>query len=194
MTRHLSSDEHVAAIEGRLDALRQTHLAECAACRDQVAEGQAVLAHVAAAGVPEPSPLFWDHFSARVRAATAGAIPAARQRGWGWRGWLALTSAAMAVVLTVFVVTRPPAVPAPGIVPQRAGQTSGAAPDLTGPAGEGAAEPWAAVVQMASGLSPDDVRGVAPVDGNALPTVEDLTPAERAAFVELLNSEMEKTP
>ena len=200
MTRHLSHDEHVAAVEGTLDPARQAHLSGCAACREKVAEDAAVLARVAAAEVPEPSPLFWDHFSARVRQVTAAQpVETSGRWAWGWRAWLAVTGAAVALAAAVTVATAthwsqaPRAATDTAVLSPGAVEPGGGARAFADPGRQSAAEPWAAVVQVASSLSSDDLRGVAPVDADAIPTVDDLTPAERAAFVQLLNHEMEKT-
>jgi acyl-CoA reductase-like NAD-dependent aldehyde dehydrogenase len=48
-------------------------------------------------------------------------------------------------------------------------------------------------VQAAADLSADDVRSALSLSADASPLVEDLTPAERAAFVRLLHAEMERT-
>ena len=70
MTTHLSSQEFVDALEGGLDVARQHHLSACAACQTEVEALRAIVVDVeTVADVPEPSPLFWDHFQARVQAA-----------------------------------------------------------------------------------------------------------------------------
>ena len=66
MNTHLRSDEFVDALDGTLGADRLEHLASCASCRDELTGVQALMSDVKTAGtMPEPSPLFWDHFSAR---------------------------------------------------------------------------------------------------------------------------------
>jgi hypothetical protein len=68
---HLHSEELVDIAEGARAESSAPHLAACAACRTQLAEMRAVMAVVADVDVPEPSPLFWDHVSARVSDAVA---------------------------------------------------------------------------------------------------------------------------
>ena len=70
--KHLASIQFADAIEGRLSEAARAHLDICPRCasrveslRDAVREAQA------AEDLPEPSPLFWEHFSANVRAAVA---------------------------------------------------------------------------------------------------------------------------
>src|SRR5687767_6494410 len=90
MTNHLSSQEFVNALEGKgrlLPAPRQAHLDGCEGCRAQVAELRALLEDAGhAADVPEPSPLFWDHFQVRVLTAVQSEGQPARYV-W-WRDWM----------------------------------------------------------------------------------------------------------
>jgi hypothetical protein len=64
---HLTPARLVDLAEGTEAEHAVPHLAECNACRRAVAELRATMASVADVHVPEPSPLFWDHLSARVR-------------------------------------------------------------------------------------------------------------------------------
>ena len=99
MTTHLSPDELAAAADGTAGrsaaahrdpsaatahrdlSAATAHLDRCPACRAAVSELSALLTALKSETVPEPSPLFWDHFSARVREATAQVTPPER-RGW----------------------------------------------------------------------------------------------------------------
>ena len=74
---HLTPEQVVDAAEAARDASVAAHLAACAACRTKVAELRETMASllVEDVGVPEPSPLFWDHFQARV----ADAVEAERR-------------------------------------------------------------------------------------------------------------------
>ncbi len=70
MSRHLSEDELLRLAEtGEAHA----HLAECDACRSSVGELRGAIAAALEVDVPEPSPLFWDHLSRRVREGIAAA-------------------------------------------------------------------------------------------------------------------------
>src|SRR5262245_59269938 len=69
--KHLTPSELVDAADGALAADRGTHLNACAACRSQVSDLTATLVATREVGASEPSPLFWEHFSARVRDAVA---------------------------------------------------------------------------------------------------------------------------
>ena len=71
--KHLSPAELVECVEGTLAAKRGRHVDTCDTCRAAVAELQAVADRVSASegAVPEPSPLFWDQLSTRIREAVA---------------------------------------------------------------------------------------------------------------------------
>lgn len=102
---HLTSDELLDAVEGLLDAERRAHLASCEECQRQLADLSGVLGEARQVSVPEPSPLFWQHFSQRVSRAIDEA-PAAR--GWpAWLRWqvlLPLGAVAMIVAALAMVV------------------------------------------------------------------------------------------
>ena len=77
---HLSPDERLALIEAA-GAPDHPHLAACARCRAEVEEARAALGEVRLAEVPEPSPLFWEHLSARVSERMAAEAEAPRRVG-----------------------------------------------------------------------------------------------------------------
>jgi hypothetical protein len=113
--KHLSPSELVELVEGTLATARVGHLDACDRCRAAAAELENAVQRASAIdeGVPEPSPLFWDHLSARVRAAVA------HEHVSRTAGWLAsvrpLAPVAAAVVVLVLVsatmIMRRPAVP-----------------------------------------------------------------------------------
>jgi hypothetical protein len=177
MTHHLSTDELVAVLDRHLDAGRRQHFDGCDACRAAVADLEATFARVAVADVPEPSPLFWDHLSARIQAATAAepmAVGAPASRSF-WRPVVAV--AAAAVVVLAVVMSRAPAVPPPGI-----DDRSVAVSTADGMSDDA---PWTTMAGLAEAMSADDVRllvGAAP----ETPAITELTATEREAFVRLL--------
>src|SRR5919109_3702123 len=69
--RHLRDDQLIDLVDGVVVETDVPHLATCTACRQQLTDLRNTLATAAQADVPEPSPLFWDHFSSRVREAVA---------------------------------------------------------------------------------------------------------------------------
>ncbi len=64
--RHLTAEQLVDIAEGTLAEVSVPHLASCEECRRQLGDLRAMMAEAATVDVPEPSPLFWDHLSARV--------------------------------------------------------------------------------------------------------------------------------
>ena len=80
--KHLTPDQLVDVAEGSANERAFPHLGSCEACRAQLADLRAVMSRIAdVEDVPEPSPLFWDHLSARVRDAVASE-PAPRRLAW----------------------------------------------------------------------------------------------------------------
>jgi hypothetical protein len=103
--KHLSAGQLIDALEG----LPPAHLETCASCRARLEELQATMAAAESVGVPEPSPLFWQHFSRRVHEATAR--ESVGPSGWLSRllfhgPWWVVTGAAAVAVLAVFVGVR----------------------------------------------------------------------------------------
>jgi hypothetical protein len=68
---HLQPADFVDIAEGNRPDASAPHLDACADCRRQLAEMRAMMSAAAEVEVPEPSPLFWDHLSARVGEAVA---------------------------------------------------------------------------------------------------------------------------
>ena len=109
MSAHLESVEFVEHLDGVLAPARERHLQECGHCRARLDEWETLAVAIRETGiVPEPSPLFWDHFSARVHEATAGEpVPIA----WWRRSWVpfgAMAGVAVAVMLAISLRTPEP--------------------------------------------------------------------------------------
>ena len=114
--KHLSAAEFVDDVEGRLPDRRRTHLDACRACAEQARIVRDTLREAHETDVPEPSPLFWQHLSARVHDAIAAeGTPNQTARGWliGWRMWTAGASALIACIAAVVLTSRVPSEPAP---------------------------------------------------------------------------------
>lgn len=179
--RHLDDEQLIDAAEGRLESAGKAHLESCDACRTEFRRLTDVLTRVAAADVPEPSPLFWDHFRARVTAALDPAeSPGATPAGLGFR-WLAAAASAatLALVILAAVVPRPDA-PVAGVV---------AVEDVD----EDTA--WALVSSMADDIDYDAAHdaGIAPASSAVERAALELSPAEQSALIRLLEEEMKRT-
>ncbi len=166
------------------------HLASCAQCREDLAALASTMARVTADEIPEPSPLFWEHFSRRVRLAIDGEPAPARARFTGWRSWAYGLGGGLATVLVLVALW-------PGRMP---GSVLPSVPTVSDSAlaGYGAAmalpadEEWELVVDVANA---DPVQGesldefLAPVGAEI--AVQDLSGDERRALVSLLRDELE---
>jgi hypothetical protein len=101
--RHVSEEELIDLAEGARAEHDLPHLSECNSCRARLRDLQAVLTAAADVRVPEPSPLFWEHFSERVRAAVAAeaAAPAVPRPSWRF----VMSGVALAAVIVAAVVS-----------------------------------------------------------------------------------------
>jgi hypothetical protein len=75
---HLKDDQLVDLAEGTRPESSAPHLASCEQCRRHVRDMRATMSVAAEVDVPEPSPLYWDHLSARVRETVAREGPSRR--------------------------------------------------------------------------------------------------------------------
>ena len=206
MTNHLSSQEFVNALEskdgkdGALPAARQSHLDGCESCQAEVAELRALLEDAGhAADVPEPSPLFWDHFQARVLTAVQSEKQPARDI-W-WRDWMdartlvTIGAAVIAVVASVALYMSRPVAPVPALVDSGEVVGSGALADASTPLDPAVEtgvdnDEWAFVTSVMGTLEVDDMHEVLTPSRDAVATaIESLTSEERDRFVRLLKAE-----
>lgn len=183
MTRHLGPDDFTAALEAAPGGAVAAHLASCAACRDELATLRTSWDALASVEVPDPSPLFWDHFSARVREATTETAPAAvpwwstRRLVWG------MGVAAAALILVVGLRWWPSVPPVPGMVD--GGATEAAATETV---------VFDDVAGVFDAMDVEDVAAFEPAGAATWAMVDELTDDERAAFVRLLEQQMEALP
>jgi hypothetical protein len=101
---HLTSVELVDLAEGSREDRTMPHLASCDGCRRQLADLRAMISagHLHAGGdVPEPSPLFWDHLSARVQDGVANERVPTRTSVLGFWPRAAIAAAVALVVAVV---------------------------------------------------------------------------------------------
>jgi len=183
MTSHLSPDERVDALDGALDVARQSHLDACVVCQQELATLRDVMRVTAGPvgnDVPEPSPLFWDHFEARVAAAVNEvSVP------W-WRGstraWVTLATAAA----ILFVVWLSPLRTRVSDVPDAVVADAGLA---VGTIGESVQ--WEFMSGVLESLEQDDARVVLAPSASAVDSAfESLSASEREAFARLLQAEL----
>jgi hypothetical protein len=119
--RHLTSEQLVDLAEGVRTEPSMPHLQSCEACRMKLAELRTTLSAAGEVDVPEPSPLFWAHFSARVHDAVEaeranrtfafGRWPSWRTVSWWmgpWRIGPLWVGSLAAIMLAVVITTRDP--------------------------------------------------------------------------------------
>ena len=203
MTTHLSSQEIVSALgarDGTLTAARQSHLDGCASCQAQVEELRAVMEDASeGADVPEPSPLFWDHFQARVLTAVQSEVRPERDAWWTkWmdtRTLVTLSATVVAVVASVALYMNRPVAPVPSVVTDsgnvvESGVVADASTSLDPPVGNGVENAeWEFVASVMGDLEGDDIHEVLAPSRDAVDSAfEALTDAERDRFVKLLKS------
>jgi hypothetical protein len=182
---HLTSDELIDALEGLLDAARRQHLDSCELCRQQVADLGTVLNEARAVTVPEPSPLFWAHFSRRVRTA----IDAEPQAASGWREWVRWPVLAPIAALALIVMGLAVAVPRQPVVPVPLA-TNAAPADVIGQD-----EGFAVVAELVGDLDWETAMsaGLSVAPGAADRAVLELTAAEQRELSRLLKAELTRT-
>jgi hypothetical protein len=198
--KHLSRDEFVDVVEfpSQLPPERLRHLEVCAECRAEAANLRAVRLMASEDQPTEPSPLFWDHFAARVaERVRAEPIPIASAR------WSPPSFASWAVAGTVAVLLITTAVwrttlhaPAPTVVvPSRAATVSAQAGADTEPVDDlDADEAWAVVRAAAVNLSWEEAHevGLAAHPGDVEDAALQLNAAERAELARLLNADLKR--
>ena len=201
--RHLRPDEFAELIDGQLSAARATHIEGCAACRAQAADLRDALRRVSAGDVPEPSPLFWQHFSSRVQEAVRSEQPVHDARV-GWirhpaAAWALSAFIAVLVLAAVFGRAMLPRGPSSGSTSQgQANAVSGepaAVPNL--PPLDGDIEDdgaWALVRVVAEDVPWEDAQaaGISAAPGAAENLALELTQNERAELARLIETELKQ--
>jgi hypothetical protein len=114
--RHLSEADLLDVAEGTQEERAHPHLASCDECRAQLSGLRAMLSSALEASVPEPSPLFWDQLSARVRERITKEEATRRPLGRAlWATWrFALPAAGLAAVMLGALVSL--RTPAPAVI------------------------------------------------------------------------------
>ena len=189
--RHFTESEFIDLLEGSLPAERVRHQDECAMCRTQIDQLRAALASGSSADVPEPSPLFWNHFAQRVDQGI-GSIDARA-------GWLAtLTSirgltAAGAIAALVLIAVMSRETGHNEITP--AATPVAIADPLFEPDAPGSDDGWEAVREAAEHTAWDDAHAaaLAPRPDAADRAIDSLTEAERAKLLALLAEDLKKS-
>jgi len=177
---HLTSDELIDAMDGLLGADRQAHLDSCDTCRQQLAGLSSVLAEAKQASVPDPSPMFWQHFSARVN--TAIDAEGAGESAWpSWLRWqVLLPLGVVAMIILALMISVPKNDPA--VDEQAAVALEAPAPS----------DNWLMVANLVGEIDLDDAAeaGVVVQPGLAERAVLELTAEEQQELTRLLKAEL----
>lgn len=204
--RHLSPSEIVDLVEDTLSPARAAHVDACVACRDEVEKIRATLRRVAAVDAPDPSPLFWEHFQARVR---EGVARAPRRSLWDSirvPGFSPLPAALVAVLVvglavsnglmrgrSVLVTDRS----APAAAASASGLAAVDLPDqgISAVLDAGDAEVWAVLTAAAADVGFEDAHaaGMHVYPATIDRAVLGLSPAELTELGRLLQSELKRS-
>jgi hypothetical protein len=181
---HLTSDQLIDAMEGVLAAEQQSHLATCEPCQRELASLSSVLAETKQVSVPEPSPLFWQHFSTRVRTA----IDDDSVAGHNWPSWLRwqvlLPLGAVAMIILALMISVPKHDPSE---PEDFALQAPAAADAAA-----FSDNWVMVAELVGDLDFDTAfaAGVVVEPGDAEQAVLHLTSEEQQELTRLLKAEL----
>lgn len=190
--RHLSEQELIDLAEGAARESATPHLQSCEQCRAQLNDLRSMLSEAADVAVPEPSPLFWDHLSARVRDAIADDPSPRDLNVWGWL-YPAAVAASIALIALVTLIggrSRPAAIPAGnGSI---AVDSSAGSDDMLSLADDPS---LTFIADMASDIDFDAAAeaGLTDASGTVDRAVLALTPDERIELQRILKEEMSKS-
>jgi len=194
---HLSADTLVDLAEGTRAETAESHLQQCEACRRQVAELRAMMAAAAGVDMPEPSPLFWEHLSERVRRDVAAEAVPRRLLDTRWLGASSAWRIAATVATVAIVAVLLGRVPRDrGVPPPSSASSAGSDDVLAISTPETADDPsLALVVDLASQMDAEAVveSGLSDHLGGLDEMLVTLTAGERVELRRLLKDELAKS-
>ena len=183
---HLTPTELIDALDASLPSARRAHLDTCDRCRNEAHALQALLGDVRQTEVPEPSPLFWEHFSARVRAAVALEMPSRPPARW-FEWPVVAPLAALALLVLALVSAMPSGNDAPALQTAAVGSTAGPA-DSTA---DSIDSEWALVADLVDEFAArGDITGLPAGPGVADRAVLQLSVVEQQELMRLLREEL----
>jgi len=196
---HLKIEELLDLAEGARAEATAPHLVSCAYCREQLADLQAAMAAVAPGGneIPEPSPLFWEHFSARVREAVVvetASKPGMMDWAAGWLSWK-VSAPVTAVAFLLLVTLSVRNAHAPAVSSETAALVTVAEAPADTAASSTDDPSWALVTDLAADMDWDAVveAGLAAPTGSVDRAVFDLSADERRELQRLLKEELARS-
>ncbi|MBI2222300.1 MAG: hypothetical protein HYU53_13970 [Acidobacteria bacterium] len=185
---HLTPAEIVDALDGALSAGRASHARACAQCREEVERAASMLAGVRAVDAPEPSPLFWDHFSARVRGAVGAERARGRRGSWPWWMWAPLGSAAALALVAGLWIGQPG--PSPHVARRTVAPPHVAEPHVA----PSHVEEWRLLADLAEEMEWDEAgeAGFTIAPGAAEYALHQLSGDQQKELVRLLETEIDR--
>jgi hypothetical protein len=198
---HVTEQELIDLADGCASVPAQAHAGTCPVCRERVASLHASIALAHADAVPEPSPLFWDHFSARVSEAIRQepdvGLRRERQARWNWWVMPGVAAAALVFVVAVWPVARSGRIPNPpaAAAAPPAAAVSAAGPDDREVPGE-AEGSWEMVAALTgeSIEAGEELPTLEPAPGTAERAVAELSGDEQRELARLLEAELTRPP
>jgi hypothetical protein len=195
MSRHLAPQDFVDAVDLTLSLAKQAHLDSCERCLAELRDLERLANDVKGVSVPEPSPVFWQHFSAEVQARTADA-ERPRRNWWtmAWRPLGPLAPLAVVACLVVAVVVaqklpRPLLTSETRLRTDAAVAAAGSTFDVVRTSADD--ESLRFVAEIAASASPEDLQIAAQPNPDATDAmVEQLTTEQRAELKRLLTAAM----
>jgi hypothetical protein len=195
---HLSNLEIVDLIDGVLPPDRAAHSERCEVCRARIEAVHETLARVAHVEIPEPSPLFWDHFSARVREGVEEAGAPQESFAPSWLQHAGFRWSVFGVVLTLLLAAGAWRFSAPGPATRNAPASRAASDGASAPddwiGSADLDEAWALVRSVADETEWDDTMtaGLDVRPGWADRAALNLTADERDELLQLLKAEAKR--
>lgn len=190
---HLTPAEIVDALDGALSAGRASHARACAQCREEVERAASMLAGVRAVDAPEPSPLFWEHFSARVRGAVGAERVHGRRGSWPWWMWAPLGSAAALALVAGLWIGQPG--PSPHVARRTVAASHVAPSHVAEPhVAPSHVEEWRLLADLAGEMEWDEAgeAGLTIAPGAAEYALRQLSGDQQKELVRLLETEIDR--
>jgi hypothetical protein len=191
---HLTPDEIVDLLEGTPpDDTMRGHLASCPTCRARIDGLSNILADAKRLPVPEPSLLFWEQLSQRVRlAVTAEPLEAPQRPRWlRWPVLMPVAGLAGLIVAVASVIAprvgQVTSSPDPGVIVSDAALNDNLDPATV-------EDTWALVSDLVGPLDLDTAReaGLSTGPGAADEALLQLTALEQEELVRLLQQELKQ--
>jgi hypothetical protein len=190
---HLTPSDLIDLLDGTLPPQRAPHLDACAVCRKQVEDLRRTLDDVAEVQAPEPSPLFWSHFSGNVRRAIGSAAAGGPSSTWLHSHRVLATAVVAAIVAGGSVAWHTYRAPSPSTVSSTT--AAGGSQSVAVADDPESAAAWARVRAAAEDMRWEDAddAGITANPGTADSAMLNLHDKEREALLAVLEEELKRS-